>query len=130
MNDLEKKLKKIKIHIVTSFLFIVLIALQIVVMLLNIRSTVNKVPNRQPLNLIIMSIMFLIAAITWLVERIRIIIFAFNFKDKTSAVLMLAGFVFDIIGIVGLFLLKKQVKQLILSTSEDNQDKINNDCGR
>lgn len=130
MNDLEKRLKKIKIHIVTSFLFIVLIALQIVVMLLNSRSTVNKVPNRQPLNLIIMSIMFLIAAITWLVERIRIIIFAFNFKDKTSAVLMLAGFVFDIIGIVGLFILKKQVKQLILSTSEDNQNESNNDFGR
>ena len=99
-------------------------------MLLNSRSTVNKVPNRQPLNLIIMSIMFLIAAITWLVERIRIIIFAFNFKDKTSAVLMLAGFVFDIIGIVGLFILKKQVKQLILSTSEDNQNESNNDFGR
>ena len=92
--------------------------------------------SRLSLILVIISLLILILnLILWIIERIRLTIFAFSIKDKTSAVLLLVGFLFDIIGIVGLFILKKQVKQLILSKLDENQNKedqieSNNDFGR
>ena len=115
MSDLEKRLKQTKIAIILSFvnmgllfiLFFVSLFLVYPILAEKISLAVGTI-----IILVLLIIAVLAISITVFVYHIILTIYGFELENKTSAILLVVGFVVGIVGLVGLFFLANEIRKL------------------